>query len=301
MVIGDDEIRNRITSSQLLEGYDNGNIENGTYTLRAGHFIKPESGEEIDFATANTGLRKHGWTIGPTEVIVIMTSEVVKIPSDLCAIYAPLNRLSRQGLMLINASLIEPGYNGPLSCFLINTGSKAVFLKPGEPISKIMFLQLQLSGAAPTSKVVGRDEYRRTLAGAALNFQSSFLDVSGIEERAAKKAKEDVRNSVRFAVVVLGALVLFGTLEPLFSKLLYDKTGIASVSQRTEDALKQKAYQDVRDDLSRMLIEMKSQKRAEPELDRILKRLDELEGARSAADAAGKSKAATPSAAAPKK
>ena len=59
-------------------------------------------------------MRDVAWAIKPTETLVVMTTEAVNIPDDLMATYGQLNRLAQHGVSLINSSIIEPGYSGPL-------------------------------------------------------------------------------------------------------------------------------------------------------------------------------------------
>ena len=47
--------------------------------------------------------------------------------------------LSRQGVLLLNISLVEPGYEGYLTTVLVNFGNKNVVISPTTTIAKVAF------------------------------------------------------------------------------------------------------------------------------------------------------------------
>jgi len=226
----------------------------------------PQTGVE-ELLAGDGAVKPHVWEIGPSETLVIMTEETVRMPSDLCATYTPLNRNASKGLMLLNAAIVEPGYEGPLSCFLLNFSSQPVSLGPKEAIAKIIFHTLKESPVRLEPAVLDETHYVRSLVDSAQKFQKSFLDVAGIENRAAEKAKESIeagklaiqttkqsmdqaildgkaaieqtklsiRTSIFVASLVMTGLLLWASLEPVFSKWLWEKTGVTTSTQRRID------------------------------------------------------------------
>jgi deoxycytidine triphosphate deaminase len=217
MVLTDAEIERRIASAGLLSRHDRRNVRNCAYVLRAGKVFLPESGDEQVIQEPQAGRRRTLWSIGPSEVLVVRTTERVKMPPDLCATYAPLYRLSRQGVMLLNASVVEPGYEGRLSCYLVNFSSQTIAIAKDSPIAKITFLRLSDPPARLVSEVLDDDAYEAGLADSARKFHRSFMDVAGIEARAAEKAAKSARGAILFGGVVIAFLLFWAQLEPLFS------------------------------------------------------------------------------------
>lgn len=246
MVLIDTEIQHRITHEQLLTNHEPGNIKNCGYSLRAGKVFQANSGEEDLLGIGTGSTRKVVWEIGPAEVLVVMTREKVKIPSDLCASYAPLYHLSNQGVMLLNASIVEPGYEGNLSCFLVNFSSERISLSENQRIAKITFHSLSAAPGKLQSATINCREYETMLAKAAKKFHRSFMDITGIEERAAVQAKTVVKKWVTIGGGIIAVLLLWASLEPFFSKWLYEKTGIYTDAQRMDDALLLKDLQAAR-------------------------------------------------------
>ena len=165
-----------------------------------------------------------------------MTREIVKMPARLWASYGPLNRHARRGVMLLNPAIVEPCYEGPLSCFLLNFSSKRVQIARGEPISKILFHELNGAPSKPAPERLDDAKYKVELSKAATLFHRSFLDVTGIEDRAASKARRGLKGWAIGSGVFLAFLVLFSTTEPLTSRFLLERTGIVTTTQRTADA-----------------------------------------------------------------
>lgn len=235
MILTDVKIKKRIDSEGLLSNHDLASIKNCGYTLCIGKVFQPQTGKEeiLNTPVGNTVARV--WQIGPSETLVIRTREKVKMPKDLCAIYTPLHSLSRQGLMLINASIVEPGYEGYLSCFLVNFSSKPITLKQDDLISKITFHQLSEPPGDLAPLSIEDNKYEEMLSEMAMRFDKSFMDITGIEDRAVQKARDAVKRWVIIGGVLVAFLLLWAQMEPLLSKWLWQKPGIYTGTQRTED------------------------------------------------------------------
>ena len=78
--------------------------------------------------------------------------------------------------------------------------------------------------------------YKVGLSKAATLFHRSFLDVTGIEDRAASKAQRGLKGWAIGTGSFLALLVAFSTLEPLTSRFMLERTGIVTTTQRTADA-----------------------------------------------------------------
>ena len=235
MILNDSDIHALCASHQLLADYDPQHVRNCAYVLRASRVFRPETGEEEVLGALQGSGKQVVWEIGPSETLVIRTRERVKVPADTCAIYAPLFRLAKQGIMLLNASIVEPGYEGPLSCFLANFSAQRVTLRQDGPIAKILFQKLTDPPAALKPEVVEEKSYQEDLAEYAKRFHRSFMDVTGIEARAAERAKKELRGWVVGGGLLIAFLLIWASIEPLLSKWVWEKHGIMSTTQRVED------------------------------------------------------------------
>ena len=235
MTLNDSEIRSLIESDALLTGHNPDSIQNCGCMLTAGTVFAADTGTEIPL-DHNSNDNQHFWELPPGETLIVMTREVVKMPASLCASYGPLHRHAKSGVMLLNPAIVEPHYEGHLSCFLVNFSSKRVQIARGEPISKIIFHQLSHPPSNPVPMQIDEASYKVGLSKAATLFHRSFLDVTGIEDRAASKARRGLQGWAIGSGVFLAFLVLFSTLEPLVSRFMLERTGIVTTTQRTSDA-----------------------------------------------------------------
>jgi deoxycytidine triphosphate deaminase len=248
MVLNDAEVAARAAAG-LLTDYDASLIRNCGYTLRAGAAFDPGTGKELVLKQMNPQLDRLVWELGPGETLIVMTRERVTMPDSLCALYAPLHRLAQRGVMLLNPAVVEPGYEGPLSCFLVNFSTQRVQIAPNDPVSKIVFHVLSAAPASLKPMKFETDKYQVELSRFASRYPRSFLDMGSIEERAVQRARESVKHWVIGGGVLVGFLVLFSTLEPLTSKFILERTGVVTATQRTEDAMMLKALQDAKEHL----------------------------------------------------
>lgn len=214
MVLNDKGIAAR---ANLIVPLDPNGIRNCAYSLRAGKAFESKTGDEI---VLRCGKRQgqHAWVIKPAETMIVMTLERVTVPRDLCAAYAPLHHKAQEGLMLLNAAIVEPGYSGPLSCFLLNVSSQDVVIEPESHIAKIVFHQLEAAPETPKAMQLTDKEYIESLSKQARKFPKSFLDVGNIAEEASEQAIKGVRSRIILAGVFLAVLIMFAQVEPIVSR-----------------------------------------------------------------------------------
>lgn len=113
----------------------------------------------------------------PGALIVLRTREVIKMPPDCCGLWYQTDALSRQGLLLVNMSIIPPGYEGPLTCTFVNFGKNSISISPDTRIAKVLFLPLD-KVATRQSKIQIEREYDRKLLELARGSPATFLQMS---------------------------------------------------------------------------------------------------------------------------
>ena len=172
-------------------------------------------------------------------MVVIVTKEKVNVPNDLCATYGQLNRLSNQGLMILNTSIVEPGYKGPLSCVLVNFSSQRHALSQDESVAKLNFHKLSGAPSKPYPTSYDHNEYEKNAAKSATKLPKSLLDITGIEERITEKVGSTVRSRIILSGIIIAFLLLWSQLEGFFSGWIYQKTGIMTTKTQVELLLKQ--------------------------------------------------------------
>ncbi len=272
MILNDKEILHLIRSKNLITDCDQEKIVKCSYILHIGKFFEPETGDMIEFGH-NKWFRKRIYTLKPSEVLIVMTKEKIQMPSDLCATYSPLNRLAQRGLMLINASIIEPGYDGFLSCFIVNFSKETVRLKEGDEIAKILFHRINYNSDEWKSKPISNEKYANTLAEMASKFDKTFLDIGTISKKAEKKAVTTVKRNFVLGTIFIAFLLIWATLEPVLSKWAWKNHDVIR-DEKTIEAVK--LSNEIKSAKNEVL-ELKQELQTKLKIDSLVKRIEYLE------------------------
>jgi len=134
------------------------------------------------------------FVVQPGAVVWIRVRERVAMPTNMCGLWLQTNTLSRKGLLLINASLVEPGYEGHLSCHFVNFSKEPVEIFPNTALVKLLFMKLDRESAEPFTQRI--TNYDTMIAGLASRSAKSFLQISEITARledARKNAELDLK------------------------------------------------------------------------------------------------------------
>lgn len=225
-VLGDEDLRTRIGRGELVLGGSVDHVGSCAYEFRPGKIVRcgaqDEANEVLDWVNEATAPRTR--LIAPGEMVWIRTREEVHMPADVCAFWWQTNRLSRQGLMLINMSMVEPGYRGFLACLFVNFGRTPVTLDAETSVAKLVFVELS-SRTQPYDGIKPTD-YDSFVTSAARLAPSKFLDIASllaVETQAAKREldeyttrqqesiREDTQATVRQSLwpLVIAGFVIF--------------------------------------------------------------------------------------------
>ncbi|HTD32523.1 MAG TPA: hypothetical protein VK665_02590 [Candidatus Elarobacter sp.] len=246
MILNDQEIEDRcVGGSDLIQPFDRSNLSNCSYLLHAETVFLPETGEE---ARIDPNSSRRIWTIKPGEAVVVMLAERVHLTDTLLGMYTQLNRWATKGLSLMNASLVEPLYAGPLSCQLVNFSKETIHLAPGDEIAKLTFHTLEHAPVRPKPQSVSPMRYRNALAESASRHPQSFLNLAAIrqelKETARREAGTTANRTLREGSAFLAILLILATVQPWFSDMFAKRTGLMIDASTKEVA-------ELRDELKR--------------------------------------------------
>lgn len=196
-----------LSDSEILEYMDNGHLVLGGEKSRATEcsysfvsgvaFIPGEITGPIQFPGTNGNAEV---TVKPGQMIWIRTRESVKIPRDLVGFWWQTNSLSRKGLMLVNMSMVEPGYEGDLACLFVNFAKSTVVISATTPIAKMIFMPLIGAVASPFTGHTSRQRYDDALRQLAIDQPKSFLQIAELSTElgeAKMAAIAEIRQSVQ--------------------------------------------------------------------------------------------------------
>lgn len=185
-VLSDETLRRRISNNELVLDGTPEYAKHCSYEFTAAKIIRGGSSEMTDVV-------EPGVTISPAQLVWIRTCERISMPTNMVGLWIQTNTLSRQGLLLLNMSLVEPGYEGYLSAVFVNFGQRKVTIGPTTRIAKVIFLPLDVQAI---EKVASKQfqNYDRWLFEIATNAPSSFLQLESflpnLEERADAKLRD---------------------------------------------------------------------------------------------------------------
>jgi deoxycytidine triphosphate deaminase len=229
MILNRDKILARSAAdAAFITPFESRSLKNSSYSLRAGTFFLPKSGEKIEDEV----------TLKPNQVAIVVTMEQVSMPADLCAIYTLPQALSSTGLMLINISTIEPGYKGYLTCFILNFSAESRTLRKNDAVAKMTFM-LTDDSANCTKDVIAPDAYLAKRASEAKRrFTETFLNTKAVADAAASEVN---KMTIITGSVFLGLLAVLNLAEPFYKQYMESSNGALEVSKLIEI---QKGFQD---------------------------------------------------------
>ena len=175
-ILSDSTILARISAGDLVINGDARHVEFCSYQFTPEKVLEPGAdGRVLDWKACPDNA---SYSIRPGQLVWVRTRGEVTIPSDMCAFYWQTNTLARVGLMLVNSSMVEPGYKGPLACLFANFGKQDIVINPRTKVAKIIFLQLDQPALRPSSLSFEATQYDDTLRQVAAAAPRSFLQIA---------------------------------------------------------------------------------------------------------------------------
>lgn len=256
MILGKSSIQNKIKNG-LISNYVQDNIKNCSYKIRIGKLIKPETGDIIDFNSSQS------FCLEPSEIILFESIETIKLPYNITASYSALYSVASEGILLINSSMIEPGYSGLLSGVLLNFSSNKFVITKGREIAKLNFYQTNEQNRTNCEKeTINSDKYLQILTNKSIKYHKTFLNISRVENKIESNIAQKVKKSIALGGGMIAILILFATLEPLFSRWIWERTGLPTKSEQVE--------------IEKNLIEIKKWQEENTELKKMQNQIDSL-------------------------
>ena len=175
-VLSDKTIKKRIANNELVPNGNVASAEYCSYEFTAALMMCGGSHEAVKITGS-------GVVIKPAQLVWIRARDEISMPAGMVGLWIQTQTLSREGLLLLNTTLIEPGYEGPLSAVLVNFGKKDVVIGPETKIAKVVFLTLD----SEADKLVEKGDsktYDAKLLDMAANAPTSFLQLQSFEKKA---------------------------------------------------------------------------------------------------------------------
>ncbi len=185
-LLTDREIREHLEKGELVENGVPDDAVGCSYKFKSGKIFPAGShAPPLDWDLESVGSTE--FIAEPGKVFWIRTNHKVCLPDDICAFWWQTNELSKKGIMLVNMSMVDPGYHGFLACLFVNFGNQVVPINRSTTVARLVFVRLGSSVDRPYRSSIELAKYDGQLREIALNAASSFLQVN---EQAARVAEE---------------------------------------------------------------------------------------------------------------
>jgi deoxycytidine triphosphate deaminase len=124
---------------KLIEGDDANCYRAASYDIRIGVVLKPD------------GSRTSSYPMPPQGIAEVVSLEKVQIPPDIVGFAVVKTSLCNEGILPLNIGIIDPGYHGHLSSFLVNFGKNERTLRTGEVFLRLTFQSLDNKTSVQTT------------------------------------------------------------------------------------------------------------------------------------------------------
>lgn len=121
----------------ISKNFQTDNIKQACYELRASRiYYELPDGLRVELLPGATIL------VRPKQQVVVITEEVLELPSNVLGRVLTKGKLFSIGLLPVN-TYADPGFNGRLGIVFCNVSNNYLQIKQGDPIAKIEFSRLE--------------------------------------------------------------------------------------------------------------------------------------------------------------
>lgn len=155
----------------------------------------------------NDGKVDEEYTLPAQGIIEVVSLERIKLPKNIAGFAMVKTSLCNEGILALNIGIIDPGWDGPLSSFLVNFGKNERLLAKGDVFLRLTF-QMLTQEVDKVPSVYDEQSYladrRRRVQG---RFGNTFLNISEVIHQLAKETFDTYRTKI-LAYVSAAALGL---------------------------------------------------------------------------------------------
>lgn len=167
-------------------------IQAASLDLQIGEIFLPlaQSNESSEKDRSSKPKKEHVLKQG--ETAVILTKEMLRLPSRIAGLAFSPSRVSFKGLLITNPGHIDPGYQGCLRFTAINMGREPYQLRLGDPIATVLFFEMIEKSKKSWHERFGEDRTPAVTSDTLARLSSDFLDVSRRARESATTAASEV-------------------------------------------------------------------------------------------------------------
>jgi hypothetical protein len=196
----------RVKELNLIDEAIPTNFRASSYDPSIWKIITPE-GEEVD-----------SYKLPPMGIVEVISRERFRIPPKMCCLAHVKTSLCNEGLLTLNTGIVDPGWNGRVSSFILNFGKDDRLLLSGDIFLRVTFHELSIPTSTdlgpvpeqPSSDEAYIAERRRNMVE---RFSPEFLNLQKIVQGTVAATFDKYRQLLIFYVpigaILLAALTFF--------------------------------------------------------------------------------------------
>jgi deoxycytidine triphosphate deaminase len=201
-LLSDKDISALLDNGKLVVEGDKSVVRQCAYPFHAGKiFVGGGAQNKIDWTSSGGALPD--FAIPPGGLVWIRMKEKISLPSNVCALWWQTHTLSKLGIMLINTSIVDPGYVGYVTGLFINFGRAPVSIQPETVMARLMFFQTATDVTTPYANTLTDSDYDFQVNNLANAGPASFLMIgelaAHLTEEKAKAVKSLAEEGVKIA------------------------------------------------------------------------------------------------------
>ncbi|HWE07464.1 MAG TPA: hypothetical protein VG274_12185 [Rhizomicrobium sp.] len=160
----------------------------------------------IESLIDSNGLVLESYALPAQGIVQAVSRERVVLPGDITGLAMVKTGLCNEGVLALNIGVIDPGWEGKISSFLVNFSNHERLLIAGETFLRLTFQQLgaETSSRNPVSDEAYVADRRRQAVG---KFGTTFLNLTEATKAATEESFRQWRTSI-FAYATPAALLL---------------------------------------------------------------------------------------------
>lgn len=197
----------QIKAAKLIQGGDDACFRAMSYDLRVGTIIDPRGECQTTYKIPAQG------------IVEVIAAENVALPLDVAGHVSVKTSLCNEGLLALNIGIVDPGYSGKISSFLVNFGKDEQLLAEGDVFLRATFQKLNSQSRIAEEHPTSDDEYIRSrqkqvVAGFGRTFLNTEEVINSFLDDTLKKFRTAILGYVGIAALGLALLTFllnFGT------------------------------------------------------------------------------------------
>lgn len=194
MLLSDDEIKN----INCVKDANESNYQCSNYYLSIGTIFSLPKKTKIGRKKIFRQSKKHQtYKIQPREMVWIVSNEVIDLPKNVTGVVTLVSRLTKQGLLALNAGIVDPTWQGPIGTIVVNFSSREIDLEKNQQFFRLLCLQHSSPNKPYQNDYVpfsvdyrkdkSREEYLKQVEIDASRLGSSeFLDIESVSEEVSR-------------------------------------------------------------------------------------------------------------------